>query len=68
MNIGRSVKLLLIKHDKNQIWLSEQLEVSANQASKFACKPHASGESIEKLAKVFDMTASDFIAVGESDD
>ena len=65
MNVGKSIKMALVKAGKKQTWLAEQLGISSRQVSKLASKESASGETIEKMANVFDMKASDFLALGE---
>lgn len=65
MNVGKSIKMALVKAGKKQTWLAEQLGISSRQVNKLASKESASGETIEKMANVFDMKASDFLALGE---
>jgi len=65
MNVGKSVKIALATQEKNQGWLADQLEVTKQQASNITNSPKASSQTIDKLSKVFRMSSSDFIALGE---
>lgn len=65
MNIGMSIKLALVKADKTQRWLAVQLDISSRQVNKLANKEKANAQTIEKMAAIFDMKASDFLALGE---
>lgn len=65
MNVGKSIKMALVKVDKKQTWLAEQLGISSRQVNKVANAESASGKTIEKMADVFGMKVSDFLALGE---
>jgi len=65
MNVGKSIKMALVKVDKKQTWLAEQLGISSRQVNKVANNESASGKTIEKMAEVFGMKVSDFLALGE---
>lgn len=67
MNIGRSVKVALAQRGKTVTWLSEQLGISRTRTSTIANSERASLANIEKLAAIFELTASEFIALGEQD-
>ena len=65
MNVGKSIKMALVKADKKQTWLAKQLGISSRQVNKVANSESASGKTIEKMAWVFGMKVSDFLALGE---
>lgn len=65
MNVGKSIKMALVKADKKQTWLAKQLGISSRQVNKVANAESASGKTIEKMADVFGMKVSDFLALGE---
>lgn len=65
MNVGKSIKMALVKAGKKQTWLAERLGISSRQVNKVANAESASGKTIEKMADVFGMKVSDFLALGE---
>lgn len=65
MNIGKSLKFALLKNDKNQSELAQQLGLRDQQISRLANAKSANGKTIEMLANAFDMSVSEFIALGE---
>lgn len=65
MNVGKSIKMALLKGDKDQAWLAAELGLSLRQVNKVANKPSANTDTIEKIAKSLGMKSSDFIALGE---
>lgn len=65
MNIGKSTKQALLDRGKTVTWLAVQLGCSRNQASQFANNKNASSKTINSLSEVFEMKASEFIALGE---
>lgn len=66
MNIRKSIKIALIKKDKPAKWLAEQLGVTPQYLSKLQKHGHTPNTSTcEKLASIFDMSVSEFIALGE---
>lgn len=65
MNVGKSVKVAIALNGKSINWLAEQLNVGRVRASVIANSERANQETIEKLASVFNLKASEFIALGE---
>lgn len=65
MNAGKSVKIALAYREQNITWLSVELDISHANASRIANSKALSQKAIERLAIVFDMKASEFIALGE---
>lgn len=65
VNVGRSIKVALAQREKTVQWLAEQLECSRTHASNLANTPSASSRTIDRLAMVFNLSAANFIALGE---
>jgi transcriptional regulator with XRE-family HTH domain len=65
MNVGKSLKIALAQREITQAELAEKIGVSGANLSKTANTATASGTTIDKLAKGLDMSASEFIALGE---
>jgi plasmid maintenance system antidote protein VapI len=67
LNVGKSTKIMLAKTDKNSKWLEEQLGVSRTRVSGLINSADAGSSTINKLAAIFDIPVSEFIALGESE-
>jgi len=67
MNVGRSIKVALAQRDKNLTWLKERLGVSKARTCAMANSKNLHVENIEKLAAIFKLPPSEFIALGEKD-
>ena len=65
MNIGKSVKIALALQEKNTKWLSDEAGVTRQAAWEYTTRPAATSRTIEKLAGIFKMSESEFIALGE---
>jgi len=65
MNIGVSIKIALAKNGKKIPWLAAELDVKRQTVNNWSNQTSVGGDNIEKLASVFNMTASEFIALGE---
>jgi hypothetical protein len=65
MNIGKATRIALIRKDKKAKWLADEMNVSVAMVRKILYCTHANTKQAEKLANVFDMKTSDFIALGE---
>ena len=65
INVGKSTKIMLAKTEKNSKWLCEQLGVSRTRVSGIINSPSAGTATINKLAGIFSMPVSEFIALGE---
>ncbi|MFW0776098.1 MAG: hypothetical protein ACN2B6_00060 [Rickettsiales bacterium] len=66
MNLRKSIKLALVQQDKTNLWLAEQLGTSPAYTSRL--QRHGSSASFkqtERIAEIFGMTLSEFIALGE---
>jgi len=65
MNIGKSIKVALAKHDMKQNQLAERLGRSSSWLNQLANNPEATASTIRLLAGAFGMKASEFVALGE---
>lgn len=67
VNVGRSTKVALAMNKKTVVWLSQQLGVSHTRASAICNRAEGNASSIDRLANLFGMTPSEFIALGEKE-
>ena len=65
MNIGKSVRVALAQRGLKQKDLAEKLGVSTVTACHLANDKECSGSRLRSLADVFDLTVSEFVALGE---
>lgn len=65
MNIGIAVRVALAKQDHDINWLADKLGVSHTRASKVARSTNVNSNTIARLAEIFGMKPSEFIALGE---
>ncbi len=68
MHIGKSTQHCLLHHkddSKDIKWLATQLNKSYNVASIMCRSKYTGIKNIEKLANIFNMKVSEFIALGE---
>lgn len=65
MNIGKSIKVALVKKEMSQQDLAEKLKVSKPYVSQLAGKAHAGMGTVVLLADAFDMKVSEFLGLGE---
>lgn len=65
MNIKKSIRVALAERDKNMAWLTDQLDVSRARTSKIANAEALNSKSLERLSKIFGLSVSEFIALGE---
>lgn len=65
MNVGKSIKHMLISKGMSQAKLAEQLGVSKVWVNRLANSRLASMATIETLAAFFEMKVSEFVALGE---
>lgn len=67
MNTGRSIKIQLARHDRSVQWLADQLGLTRPHVSTLIGQKHCSGKVLERLAEIFDMSVSEFVAEGEEE-
>jgi len=65
MNIGKSLKIALLKNDMEQSDAAEKMGIHQSHVSKISCGKAITTETLARLAKTFDMKVSEFIALGE---
>lgn len=65
MDIGKSIKKCLREQGMTQQELAEKLGISLRRVNKIANSTYANTETVERLSGVFDIKASEFIALGE---
>ena len=67
MNIGRSIKVGLARSQgpNNHKELAKELGVSEGHSINMAMREYANSRRIKKLADIFGVAASEFIAWGE---
>ena len=63
--IKRSLRRALAKGGRKQKWLAEQIGESEITLSRWANADHLSTGKIEKVAKPFGLSVSEFISLGE---
>lgn len=66
MDIAKSIRVALAREAKNQTWLGDQIGATKATVSNY-CKGRSKPDSdrLEQIAQLFDMTVSEFIALGE---
>ena len=65
MNVGKSIRLCLAEGNHKTTWLADKLGVTGQRVRVMCMKKHIGGALIDKIAKCFDMEASEFIKLGE---
>lgn len=65
MNVGRSIKVALIKKGMSQKDLAEKMVVSCAYVSQLAGRAHIGMGTVVLLAGAFNMKVSEFLALGE---
>lgn len=68
MDVGKSLRICRAKTGMTNIDVARHLGISKQRASLIANTQHASTKTVEKLARLFNMSASEFIKLGEDDD
>ena len=65
MNIKRSFRRCMVDSDKNQKEIAEEIGISETLLSVWVNSIHLNTKNIERIAKVFTKSVSEFIALGE---
>lgn len=66
MDIGKSIRLALADINEKQPWLASQMGVTRAYVNRMANGTVVpGGKTIERIADIFGMTVSEFIALGE---
>ena len=66
MNLKRSIAINLAKNDLTQQELARKIGVTQAQISGLVVRGTCTTNTLERLATAFNLTVSEFIAVGES--
>ncbi len=65
MNIGKSIQIALIDKGWQKKDLASKLGVTRSTVSNLVSSSTCTGKALDNLCDVFEMKASDFIALGE---
>lgn len=65
MNIGKSIRVAMAINERNTKWVANGLDASVSWVNMIKNQTGVSQKTLEKLAKLFDMPVSEFIALGE---
>jgi DNA-binding Xre family transcriptional regulator len=67
MNIRISVRMSLAKQNNDLKWLADKLGVSYTRTCRIARSKNLNISTIARMAEIFDMKTSEFIALGEEE-
>lgn len=65
MDIGKSIRVASAMADRDTKWLSRQLEMSVSRVNQLKNQDKVNTSTLERLADVFNMQVSEFVALGE---
>lgn len=65
MDIGKSLKMALIKNNMEQSDLATKIGIHQSNISKISCGKTITTETLSRLATAFNMKVSEFVAIGE---
>lgn len=65
MNIGKSLRIAIAKKNVKTSWVAVQLAVTPERVRHITQQTDCSTKLITRMSEVFDMIASEFIALGE---
>lgn len=65
MNIGKSIQIALIDKGWQKKDLADKMGVTRSTISNLVKSNTCTGQALDNLCEVFEMKASDFIALGE---
>ncbi len=65
MNIGKSIQIALVNKGWQKKELADRLGVTRSTVSNLVKSSNCTGQALDNLCEVFEMKASDFIALGE---
>ena len=68
INFGLTLHLALRLKGRSQKWLALNLDVPPQNVSRWAGKEDANLSTIVRVSSALDMTASEFVALGECDE
>jgi len=67
MNAGKSLKIAMLQHEVSRAQLAKDLNVTETTITNMRYNKTISGRNLVMLSQYFNMTASDFIRLGESE-
>ena len=65
MNIGKSLKIALIQNNMEQADLADRMGIHQSNISKISRGKTITTETLQRIAKAFNMKVSEFLAIGE---
>ena len=65
MNIGKSIRKALIDKGMTQKELAEKMDIKQSSMSQLCSREFCNGSTMAALCEIFDMKASELIALGE---
>jgi len=65
MNVGKSIKIAIVRNDRSTKWLANQMDVSITRVNQMKSQTAVNTSTLERLASVFNMQVSEFVALGE---
>jgi DNA-binding Xre family transcriptional regulator len=68
MNTGKSIQIALVNKGWQKKDLAEKLGVTRSTVSNLVKSSTCTGQALDNLCEVFEMKASEFIALGESNE
>ena len=65
MNIGKSLKVAMAINERNTKWVADELDASVSWVNMIKGQIGVNPRSLKRLADLFDMSVSEFVALGE---
>jgi plasmid maintenance system antidote protein VapI len=65
MDVGKSIRIALAIHNMNRVALAVKMNCAPPGVTQMCNRPNVRTDTLKKLAKVFGMKVSEFIALGE---
>ena len=65
MNIGKSMRIMLAKRDKDPAWLASKMGITPVRVRAIMNQSNMEMAVVKRIADSFDMKVSEFIAEGE---
>lgn len=65
MNIGKSIKMVLLDRDMQQSELAEKLGISPQSMSQICSRDYCKKSTLDSICEALEMKPSELIAMGE---
>lgn len=65
MDLGKSLKIALVKANKSQSELAKDFGVTRQKVNRWATTGNMTKETIQSLSEYFGLKVSEFVALGE---